>query len=55
MFEQLGGRKFVFLAVISVVFGALTAFKVISVEELKNILLWAYGIFVAGNTIQKLK
>ena len=53
IFEQLGGRKFAFLIVLTILFGVLAATKSISVEELKNFLIWAYALFVVGNVSEK--
>jgi len=53
MIEQIGGRKFVFAALVVVCGFFLAAVDRIDFDQFVSLALWALGIFSVSNAVQK--
>lgn len=53
--EKLGGRKFVFAVLLTLLFGLFVALGKMDTNQFMTASLVAYGLFAGANVIQKLK
>jgi hypothetical protein len=53
MLNDIGGRKFAFAILLTILFGAFVAFGKMTVEQFSTVSLVAYGLFAGANVAQK--